>query len=162
MGSGPRVAIDAMGGDVGPAVMIAGAALAYKRRADLSFILFGDEQSLKQELANRPELSRVSEIVHCEDVIAATDKPSQAIRRIKTTSMGKAILAVKEGDAQATVSAGNTGALCRWPNYRCGPCQGSTGRRSRPCSRRSAKTISSCSISAPTPNATPRISSSSR
>ena len=111
MGSGPRVAIDAMGGDVGPAVMIAGADLAYKRRTDLSFILFGDEQSLKQELSNRPELSRVAEIVHCEDVIAATDKPSQAIRRTKTTSMGKAILAVKEGQAQATVSAGNTGAL---------------------------------------------------
>lgn len=111
MGSGPRVAIDAMGGDVGPAVMIAGAELAYKRRTDLGFILFGDEEALKLELANRPELSRVSEVVHCEDVIAATDKPSQAIRRIKTTSMGKAILAVKEGDAQATVSAGNTGAL---------------------------------------------------
>jgi glycerol-3-phosphate acyltransferase PlsX len=100
-----------MGGDVGPAVMIAGADLAYKRRTDLSFILFGDEQSLKQELAGRPELSSVAEIVHCEDVIAATDKPSQAIRRTKTTSMGKAILAVKEGEAQATVSAGNTGAL---------------------------------------------------
>jgi len=111
LGSGPRVAIDAMGGDVGPAVMIAGADLAFKRRTDLSFILFGDEASLKLELANRPELSRVSEIVHCEDVISATDKPSQAIRRTKTTSMGKAILAVKEGDAQATVSAGNTGAL---------------------------------------------------
>jgi phosphate acyltransferase len=111
LGSGPRVAIDAMGGDVGPAVMIAGADLAFKRRSDLSFILFGDEASLKQELANRPELSRVADIVHCEDVIAATDKPSQAIRRTKTTSMGKSILAVKEGDAQATVSAGNTGAL---------------------------------------------------
>ena len=111
MGSGPRVAIDAMGGDVGPAVMIAGADLAYRRRTDLSFILFGDEESLKLELANRPELSRVADIVHCEDVIAATDKPSQAIRRIKTTSMGKSILAVKEGEAQATVSAGNTGAL---------------------------------------------------
>jgi glycerol-3-phosphate acyltransferase PlsX len=111
LGSGPRVAIDAMGGDVGPAVMIAGAELAYKRRTDLGFILFGDEEALKLELANRPDLSRVSEIVHCEDVIAATDKPSQAIRRIKTTSMGRAILAVKEGDAHATVSAGNTGAL---------------------------------------------------
>jgi glycerol-3-phosphate acyltransferase PlsX len=111
LGSGPRVAIDAMGGDVGPAVMIAGAELAYRRRTDLSFILFGDEKALKLELANRPELSRVAEIVHSEDVIAATDKPSQAIRRTKTTSMGMAILAVKEGEAQATVSAGNTGAL---------------------------------------------------
>jgi glycerol-3-phosphate acyltransferase PlsX len=111
LGSGPRIAIDAMGGDVGPAVMVAGAERAYKRRSDLAFILFGDEALLKAELATRPDLARVAEIVHCDDVIAATDKPSQAIRRAKTTSMGRAIAAVKDGDAQATVSGGNTGAL---------------------------------------------------
>ncbi len=111
MGSGPRIAIDAMGGDVGPAVMLGGAELAYARRPDLSFILFGDEALLHPELDRRPNLARVAEIVHCPDVIAATDKPSQAIRRAKTTSMGQAIAAVKEGAAQATVSGGNTGAL---------------------------------------------------
>lgn len=111
MGSGPRIAIDAMGGDVGPAVMLGGAELAYKRRPDLSFILFGDEALLHPELDRRPTLARVSEIVHCPDVIAATDKPSQAIRRAKTTSMGQAVAAVKDGIAQATVSGGNTGAL---------------------------------------------------
>jgi glycerol-3-phosphate acyltransferase PlsX len=100
-----------MGGDVGPAVMLGGAELAYKRRPDLSFILFGDKAQLKAELADRPELRKVAKIVHCEDVIAATDKPSQAIRRARTTSMGQAIAAVKDGDAQATVSGGNTGAL---------------------------------------------------
>jgi glycerol-3-phosphate acyltransferase PlsX len=111
LGSGPRIAIDAMGGDVGVAVMLAGAEHAYKRRPDLAFILFGDEPRIRAELASHPDLARVAEIVHCDDVIAATDKPSQAIRRARTTSMGRAIAAVKEGEAQAMVSGGNTGAL---------------------------------------------------
>jgi len=111
VGSAPRIAIDAMGGDVGPAVMLAGAALAYRRRDDLSFLLFGDGPALKRELAAHDGLAGIAEIVHCDDVIAAEDKPSQAIRRAKTTSMGRAIAAVKAGDAQAAVSAGNTGAL---------------------------------------------------
>jgi glycerol-3-phosphate acyltransferase PlsX len=91
--------------------MLAGAALAYKRRDDLSFLLFGDGAVLKAELSAHGDLARVSEIVHCDDVIAAEDRPSQAIRRAKTTSMGRAIAAVKAGDAQAAVSGGNTGAL---------------------------------------------------
>ena len=111
MGSAPRIAIDAMGGDVGPAVMIAGAALAFERRDDLSFLLFGDEAALKRELGAHPELARVADIVHSEDVISAEDRPSQAIRRAKTTSMGQAIASVKAGEAQAAVSGGNTGAL---------------------------------------------------
>jgi glycerol-3-phosphate acyltransferase PlsX len=100
-----------MGGDVGPAVMIAGAALAYQRRDDLSFLLFGDEAAIRTELSTHDALTGVCEIVHCEDVIAAEDRPSQAIRRAKTTSMGQAVAAVKGGDAQAMVSGGNTGAL---------------------------------------------------
>ncbi len=111
MSSAPRIAIDAMGGDTGPAVMLAGAALAYARRDDLSFILFGDSTAIKAELDKRPELAGVSEIVHCADVISGDDKPSQAIRRAKTSSMGRAIAAVKEGAAGAAVSAGNTGAM---------------------------------------------------
>jgi glycerol-3-phosphate acyltransferase PlsX len=100
-----------MGGDVGPAVMLAGAALAYQRRSDLSFLIFGDEAAIRAELGAHDTLRRVAEIVHCEDVISAEDRPSQAIRRAKTTSMGKAIAAVKAGEAQAMVSGGNTGAL---------------------------------------------------
>src|SRR3954466_5797449 len=100
-----------MGGDVGPAVMLAGAALAYERRDDLSFLLFGNEATIRAELAAYGDLAGVCEIVHCDDVIAAEDKPSQAIRRAKTPSMGQAIAAVKAGEAQAMVSGGNTGAL---------------------------------------------------
>jgi phosphate acyltransferase len=111
VGSGPRIAVDAMGGDVGPEVMLAGAARAFGRRQDLSFILFGDEPTLRSELAKHDGLASVCDIVHAPDVITAEDKPSQAIRRSKTTSMGLAIAAVKAGDAQAAVSGGNTGAL---------------------------------------------------
>jgi glycerol-3-phosphate acyltransferase PlsX len=100
-----------MGGDIGPEVMLAGAARAFGRRQDLSFILFGDEPILRAELAKHDALKAVCDIVHAPDVITAEDKPSQAIRRAKTTSMGLAIAAVKAGDAQAAVSAGNTGAL---------------------------------------------------
>lgn len=111
MGSAPRIAIDAMGGDSGPAVMLAGAARAFRRRDDLGFILFGDEAAIRAELAKHPNLAATSEVVHCDDVISGDDKPSQAIRRARTTSMGKAIAAVKEGAAQAMVSGGNTGAM---------------------------------------------------
>src|SRR4051812_27169296 len=100
-----------MGGDVGPAVMVAGAALAYRRRSDLTFLLFGDEGAIRAELAKVPELEAVAQIVHTPDVIAAEDRPSQAIRRAKTTSMGQAIAAVKAREADAMVSGGNTGAL---------------------------------------------------
>ena len=111
MGSGPRIAVDAMGGDVGPEVMLAGAARAFRRRQDLSFLLFGDELALGAELAKHDGLAAVCELIHTPDVIASEEKPSQAIRRAKTTSMGRAIAAVKSGDADAAVSAGNTGAL---------------------------------------------------
>ncbi|QPQ54314.1 phosphate acyltransferase PlsX [Allosphingosinicella flava] len=111
MGSSPRIALDAMGGDVGPAVLVAGAALAFQRRDDLRFLLFGDEGAIRAELAAHPELASVCEVVHCDDVIAGTEKPSQAIRRAKTTSMGQAVAAVKDGRADAAVSGGNTGAL---------------------------------------------------
>ncbi|MEA3046205.1 MAG: phosphate acyltransferase, partial [Sphingomonadales bacterium] len=111
MGSAPRIAIDAMGGDSGPAVMVAGAALAYDRRDDLSFLLFGDRRAIESELTRHPRIARASEIVHCDDVISGDEKPTQAIRRAKTSSMGRAIAAVKDGDAQASLSGGNTGAL---------------------------------------------------
>src|SRR5215217_3079387 len=103
-----------MGGDSGPAVMIAGAARALASCSDLTFLLFGDEEAIGRELASNKAhkaLAAVSEIVHTPDVIASEDKPSQAIRRAKTTSMGRMIAAVKAGEAHAAVSAGNTGAL---------------------------------------------------
>jgi glycerol-3-phosphate acyltransferase PlsX len=111
VGTAPRIAIDAMGGDTGPAVMLAGAARAFERRNDLSFLMFGDKSRIRAELDKHPAISDIVEIVHCDDVIAGNEKPSQAIRRAKTSSMGRAIAAVKAGNANAALSAGNTGAL---------------------------------------------------
>jgi glycerol-3-phosphate acyltransferase PlsX len=100
-----------MGGDTGPAAMVAGAAHALARRSDLSFILFGDRARIEPELGKVGALAAASQIVHCDDMITGEEKPTQAIRRAKTTSMGRAINAVKTGEAHAMVSAGNTGAM---------------------------------------------------
>ena len=107
----PRIAIDAMGGDIGLAVMLAGAEAAWRQDNALRFLLVGDEPAIREALARHAELAAASEILHAPDRITGEDKPSQAIRRAKTTSMGLAIDAVKTGRAGAAVSAGNTGAL---------------------------------------------------
>ena len=107
----PRIAVDAMGGDEGVRVMVEGAALARRRHDRFKFLLVGDEARIKAVLEDHPNLRGASEILHCEDVVAGDERPSQALRRAKTTSMGLAINAVKTGDAGAAVSAGNTGAL---------------------------------------------------
>ncbi|MGE8141117.1 phosphate acyltransferase PlsX [Novosphingobium sp. NPDC080210] len=107
----PRIAVDAMGGDEGVRVMVEGAALARRRHDRFKFLLVGDEARIKAVLENHPNLRGASEILHCDDVVAGDEKPSQALRRAKTTSMGLAINAVKTGEAGAAVSGGNTGAL---------------------------------------------------
>ncbi|MBA3897805.1 MAG: phosphate acyltransferase PlsX [Sphingomonadaceae bacterium] len=111
MSGSPRLAIDAMGGDEGLAVMLAGVALARRQWPGLTFLLVGDETAIRAGLEPHPNLSANSEIVHAPETIAGHEKPSQAMRRSKTTSMGIAINAVKDGRAGAAVSAGNTGAL---------------------------------------------------
>lgn len=111
MSEAPRIAVDAMGGDEGVAVMLGGAAHALTRHGDLRFVLVGDEARIGAALAAHPALAAVSQIRHVEGVVSAQDKPSAAIRRARSTSMGLAIDAVKQGEAQAAVSAGNTGAM---------------------------------------------------
>jgi glycerol-3-phosphate acyltransferase PlsX len=108
--SQPRIAIDAMGGDEGVRVMLAGAALARHRHDGLRFTLFGDAAQIKAALDHHPNLRAASDVVHADTVVAGSDKPSVAIRK-KTSSMSMAIAAVKAGQAGAAVSAGNTGAL---------------------------------------------------
>ena len=107
----PRIAIDAMGGDVGVRVMLAGAAMARHRHDGLRFLLVGDEQQIKAALDNHPNLRAASDIIHTDKVVSGEDKPSQALRSGRGSSMGLAIDAVKRGDAGGAVSAGNTGAL---------------------------------------------------
>ena len=107
----PRIAIDAMGGDVGVRVMCAGAAMARHQHDGLRFFLVGDEARIKTALDNHPNLRAASEIIHTDVVVSGEDKPSQALRKARGSSMGLAIDAVKRGDAGGAVSAGNTGAL---------------------------------------------------
>jgi glycerol-3-phosphate acyltransferase PlsX len=111
MADGPRIAIDAMGGDGGPAAMIAGAARARRQDPSLHFLFYGDETLVRAEIARHKDLRSSVEVCHSPESIAAAEKPTQAIRRARTTSMGMAINAVKEGRANAALSAGNTGAL---------------------------------------------------
>jgi glycerol-3-phosphate acyltransferase PlsX len=111
MAVSPRIAIDAMGGDIGPAVMIAGMARARRKDRALRFELFGDEKRIQTELDKHRPLIEAVTVRHTTDSIDASEKPSQAIRRAKTTSMGMAINAVKDGHADAALSGGNTGAL---------------------------------------------------
>ncbi|SEN53186.1 phosphate:acyl-[acyl carrier protein] acyltransferase [Sphingomonas gellani] len=107
----PWIAVDAMGGDKGLTVMLAGVAQARRRYDGMRFLLVGDEAAIRDGLRQHPGLTANSEIVHAPDLVASDEKPSQAIRRAKTTSMGVAINLVKQGRAAAAVSSGNTGAL---------------------------------------------------
>jgi glycerol-3-phosphate acyltransferase PlsX len=111
MTEGPRIAIDAMGGDGGPVAMIAGASRARRRDPSLQFVIYGDERLVETEIEHHRNLDSGVTIVHSPEAIEASEKPSQAIRRARTTSMGMAINAVKEEKADAAVSGGNTGAL---------------------------------------------------
>ncbi len=101
-----------MGGDLGPEVVIPGAALAALRHPNVSFILFGDQTKIEELLQQNPKLKAVSEIRHADVHVAMDDKPSQALRRGRGKSgMWHAIDSVHKGEAHSVVSAGNTGAL---------------------------------------------------
>jgi len=107
-----RIALDAMGGDVGASVVIPGAAISLKRHPDTEFLLYGDSRQINEQLASHPALKKASHVVHTDVTVSMHDKPSQALRRgRKNSSMWLAIDAVKKGEADAAVSAGNTGAL---------------------------------------------------
>lgn len=107
-----RIALDAMGGDVGASVVIPGAAISLTRHPDTEFLLFGDSRVIEAELARQPALKAASRVIHTDVSVSMHDKPSQALRRgRKKASMWLAIDAVKNGEADVAVSAGNTGAL---------------------------------------------------
>ena len=107
-----RIALDAMGGDVGASVVIPGAAISLARHPDSEFLLFGDRTSIEPQLAKYPALKAAARVIHTDVAVSMHDKPSQALRRgRKSSSMWLAIEAVKKGEADVAVSAGNTGAL---------------------------------------------------
>jgi phosphate acyltransferase len=101
-----------MGGDFGPEVVIPGAAKALERHPDAHFLILGIEEQCRPHLARFPKLESVSTFSHCDVAVRMDDKPSQALRRGRwRSSMWRAIEAVKTGEADVCISAGNTGAL---------------------------------------------------
>ncbi len=113
-----RIALDAMGGDHGPETVLAGAEISLVRHPEMTFVLYGDEVRLRAVLERHPRLKAASRIVHTDVVVGMDDKPSQALRRGRYKStMWRAIDAVKTRDADAAVSAGNTGALMAMANF---------------------------------------------
>ncbi|GJE53655.1 MULTISPECIES: phosphate acyltransferase PlsX [Methylobacterium] len=106
------ISLDAMGGDHGPSTVVPGAAIARERHPGMTFLIFGDEAIVRPLVEAEPRLKGAVEIRHTTMSISMDEKPSQAVRTGRgKSSMWKAIQAVKDGEAQAAVSAGNTGAL---------------------------------------------------
>jgi glycerol-3-phosphate acyltransferase PlsX len=105
------VSIDAMGGDAGPGVVVAALARTAVRHPAVRFLLHGDEAELKPLFAKRAKLLNRVDIRHTAERVRMEEKPSQALRRGRNTSMWRAIESVEKNEAQVAISAGNTGAL---------------------------------------------------
>jgi phosphate acyltransferase len=102
-----KLAIDAMGGDHAPKEIVIGAMKAVETFSDIHITLVGDETKIKEYLTNSERIN----ILHTTEVILGTDEPVRAVRRKKTASMVLAAQQVADGNADACISAGNTGAL---------------------------------------------------
>lgn len=102
-----KLAIDAMGGDHAPKEIVIGAMKAVEAFSDVHITLVGDENKIKQYLTNPNRIT----ILHTDEVILGTDEPVRAVRRKKNASMVLAAQQVSDGNADACISAGNTGAL---------------------------------------------------
>ena len=102
-----KIAIDAMGGDNAPKAIVEGVNRALAEFSDIEIQLYGDEAKIKEYLTATERVS----IVHTDEKINSDDEPAKAIRRKKKASMVLGAQAVKEGTADAVISAGNTGAL---------------------------------------------------
>ena len=112
MASVYTIALDAMGGDFGLPVVVPAAKLALQEYSDIALILVGDEEKIKAELATHGmETNQRLSIHHASQVVEMDDLPALALRNKKDSSMRVAINLVKDGTANAVVSAGNTGAL---------------------------------------------------
>ncbi|QFU08195.1 Phosphate acyltransferase [Rhodobacteraceae bacterium THAF1] len=109
--TGPIVlSVDAMGGDQGPAVVVAGLEKSADKNPDIRFLLHGPADVLEPLVKKRKLTDRV-ELRDCPDTVSMTDKPSNVLRNGQNTSMWSCIEAVKNGEAAVAVSCGNTGAL---------------------------------------------------
>ena len=111
MSASVTIALDAMGGDHAPGVVLKGADIALVRYPAARFLLFGDEGRVAPLLAKLPRLAKAATLHHTDEVVADDAKPSVALRAARRSSMRLAIEAVADGRADGVVSAGNTGAL---------------------------------------------------
>ncbi len=102
-----KIAVDAMGGDNAPKAIVEGVMLAKKEYPEIEFLLYGKEDEIRKYVTDESQLT----IIHTDEKINSDDEPVKAIRRKKNASMVLAAQAVKEGQADAIFSAGNTGAL---------------------------------------------------
>lgn len=105
------ISVDAMGGDLGPVAVISGISQSASKNPDIGFILHGPEEELRRLVSKRKQLA--GRVVFCDatSVVSMEDKPSHVMRNGKGTSMWSALESVRNGDATAAVSCGNTGAL---------------------------------------------------
>lgn len=106
-----KIALDAMGGDYAPAVTIEGAIETVDNFEDIDIILVGDENSIRRELDSKRYLPNRISIKHASQVVGMDESPAVAIRKKRDSSISKAIELVKNGEADAMVSAGNSGAV---------------------------------------------------
>src|SRR3569833_1368349 len=107
-----RIALDAMGGDHGAPFQLPGAEISLIRHPDIDYVMFGDQKAVGPLLDRHPRLQSVTRLVHTDVAIGMSDKPSQALRRGRwKSSMWLTLDAVKKGEADVAISAGNTGAL---------------------------------------------------
>ena len=113
-----------MGGDSGPASIVAGTAIARRRHPKVRFLLHGDEAVLRPLLTRHRTLAGRAEVRHAPAVIGMAEKPSQAVRRGRNSSMWHAVEAVARHEADVAVSAGNTGALMAIAMFRMGIIEG--------------------------------------
>lgn len=104
------LSIDAMGGDAAPTVVLDGLKLFAQRRSNVLFEVHGRAEDVTTGIESRGLMDRCT-IMHHDDVVSMSEKPSTALRRAKKTSMWGAVQSVKAGRSGAAVSAGNTGAL---------------------------------------------------
>jgi phosphate acyltransferase len=105
------IALDAMGGDHAPGIVVRGAAESLVRFPQVHFLLFGDEQKVRPLVEKTPNLKAASTIRHTDEAVSSDAKPSVALRSARRSSMRLALDVVAAGEAHGMVSAGNTGAL---------------------------------------------------
>ena len=106
------IAVDAMGGDVGPSVTVPSTLSVIRETKDVDFVLVGDQEAIQKQLVlAKAEPSDKLQVMHAPEIVEMNDSPTYALRRKKQSSMRIALDLVKSGEVKACVSAGNTGAL---------------------------------------------------